>query len=130
MEIDTPNLDRIRTELKDILRVETKTKALKKLPVGFYHRINETVAWLKRKSQETLSQNNLNEYVQLQGQLIDLERDFRSFFELRHGKIAALSVYDLDQESLSRLSQEEKAAYADHRALSEKHLKQQLEGEI
>ncbi len=122
--------DNVRTELRDMLRVEVKSRSIRKIPGDFYTRFQKVVSDLRRQSDEALENKDIQQYMIIKEQLANTEMDFKAFFERRFEKIAMLSLYDIDQDLLSRLTQEEKASIAEYRSVSEKYSRILQEGEI
>ncbi|MHB1708781.1 MAG: hypothetical protein ACYCT2_04815 [Thermoplasmataceae archaeon] len=122
--------DNVRTELRDMLRVETKSRSIRKIQGDFYTRFQKVISDLRRQSDEALKNRDIQQYMIIKEQLSNTEMDFKAFFEKRFEKIAMLSLYDIDQDLLSRLTQEEKAAIAEYKSVSEKYSRILQEGEI
>jgi len=122
--------DKVRTELRDLFRVESKSMSLAKVRDDFYSRYQGIISDLRRECDEMLANNDIRQYVLLKEQLTNAEMDFRAFFERRFGKIASMSPYTLSQEMLMRMTQEEKAAYTEYRSVTEKYSRMLTEGKI
>lgn len=108
MPFNPAQIDKITDELRSFLRVEMRSRKPKKLDPAFYRNITEALETLKDESQGFLSRQDIDNYIRIKDRISDIERDFRAFFQKRFEKIATLSLYDLDGDTMGSLTPEEK----------------------
>lgn len=108
MPLSPAQIDRISEELKSLLRVEIKSRKLKKIDAGFYKSIVEALDSLNSDAEKYLRDQDIANYISINDRIQDIERDFKSFFQRRFEKIAVTSIYDLDTDLMNSLTGEEK----------------------
>ena len=108
MSLSPAQIDRISEELKSLLRVEIKSRKLKKIDAGFYKSIVEALDSLNSDAEKYLKDQDITNYISIKNRTQDIERDFKSFFQRRFEKIAVTSIYDLDTDLMNSLTGEEK----------------------
>ncbi len=108
MPFNPAQIDKITEELRSFLRVEVRSRKPKKLDPAFYRNITSALETLKDEAQQFLSNQEIDNYIRIKERISDIERDFRAFFQKRFEKIATLSLYDLDGETMNALTPEEK----------------------
>ncbi|MCL4342002.1 MAG: hypothetical protein M1431_07925 [Candidatus Thermoplasmatota archaeon] len=108
MPFNPAQIDKITDELRSFLRVEVRSRKPKKLDPAFYRNITSALETLKDEAQQFLSSQDIDSYIRIKERISDIERDFRAFFQKRFEKIATLSLYDLDGETMNSLTPEEK----------------------
>ncbi len=108
MTLTPAQIDRIASDLKSFLRVEKKSKKVKKLEGGFYREIVDALETLRAESEKLLKNQDISNYISINNRIQELERDFRDFFQRRFSKMAVLSLYDLDSDLMNSLTGEER----------------------
>jgi len=107
--LDLNKYDKILEELKSVLFSERKTRKLNKLDPNFYKNIYSLFSDLKIEKSEALS-TDIMKYMEITRLLDDVKKNFKAFFQVRFEKIARYSVYDLTDDILYNLTNEEKNA--------------------
>ncbi len=105
--LDLNKYDKILEELKSVLFSERKTRKLNKLDPNFYKNIYSLFSDLKIEKSEALS-TDIMKYMEITRLLDDVKKNFKAFFQVRFEKIARYSVYDLTDDILYNLTNEEK----------------------
>ena len=108
MTLNPAQIDKVSDELRSFLRVEVRSKKLKKLDPSFYKNVTGALETLKEEAESYLVKQDITNYINLKARINDIERDFRALFQRRFEKIATLSIYDLDSELMNSLTPEEK----------------------
>lgn len=108
MTLDPAQIDKVSDELRSFLRVEVRSKKVKKLDQNFYKNVNEALKTLREQSDIYLVKQDITNYINIKERIDFIERDFRALFQRRFEKIATLSIYDLDSELMNSLTPEEK----------------------
>lgn len=108
MSLNPAQIDKVSEELRSFLRVEVRSKKLKKLEPSFYKNVTAALETLKAEADGYLGKTDIGNYIKIKDRMDDIERDFKSLFQRRFDKIATLSIYDLDSEVMSALTPEEK----------------------
>lgn len=108
MPFNPAQIDKITDELRSFLRVEVRSRKPKKLDPAFYKNITSALETLKDEAQQFLANQEIDSYIRIKERISDIERDFRAFFQKRFEKMATLSLYDLDGETMNALTPEEK----------------------
>lgn len=108
MTFNPAQIDKVSDDLRSFLRVEVRSKKVKKLDPNFYKNVTEALETLKEEADSYLVKQDITNYINLKGRINDIERDFRALFQRRFEKIATLSLYDLDSELMNSLTPEEK----------------------
>ncbi len=108
MTLTPAQIDRIANDLKSFLRVEKKSKKVKKLDGSFYREIVDALETLRSESEKLLKNQDISNYISINNRIQELERDFRDFFQRRFSKMAVLSLYDLDADMMNSLTGEER----------------------
>ena len=121
--------ENVASKLTELLRIEIKSKKLHRLPVGFYDSFRKVALSYDVDANDALERRDITTYIKLKDQKSDLEKEFKMFFQRRWEKIAALSQYDVDQETLSVLSSPEKVSILEFKAVYAKYFNQFIGGE-
>lgn len=129
-EITLQMRDNVKTEILDLVRIEMSSRKIGKLPPGFYAKLQRVLAQIKEEKNARLAESEISEYIALNLQEKDIQSNFKALFEKRFEKLAGMSVYNLSEDILSRMTQEEKAAYTEYRFVTERYFKILTEGEI
>lgn len=108
MTFTPAQIDKVSDELRSFLRVEVRSKKVKKLDANFYKNVTDALETLKDEAESYLVKQDITNYINLKARINDIERDFRALFQRRFEKIATLSLYDLDSELMNSLTPEEK----------------------
>ncbi len=108
MTLNPAQIDKVSDELRSFLRVEVRSKKLKKLDPSFYKNVTGALETLKEEAESYLVKQDITNYINLKARINDIERDFRALFQRRFEKISTLSIYDLDSELMNSLTPEEK----------------------
>ena len=128
-EIKVLTRDNVASKLTELLRMEIKSKKLHKLPIGFYDSFRKVAVSFDSEAEDALERQDITAYIKLKEQKLELEKDFKVFFQRRWEKISTYALYDIDQETLSVLSSPEKAAILEFKAVYAKYFGQFMEGE-
>ncbi len=121
--------ENVASKLTELLRMEIKSKKLHKLPIGFYDSFMKVAVSFEAEAEDALERQDITTYIKLKEQKLELEKEFKVFFQRRWEKIAALSQYDVDQETLSVLSSPEKVSILEFKAVYAKYFNQFIGGE-
>ncbi len=105
--LDLNKYDKTLEELKSVLFSERKTRKLNKLDPNFYKNIYSTFSELKDEKAEALP-TDIIKYMEITHLLDDVKKNFKAFFQVRFEKIARYSVYELTDDTLYNLTNEEK----------------------
>ncbi len=105
--LDLNKYDKTLEELKSVLFSERKTRKLNKLDPNFYKNIYSTFSELKDEKAEALP-TDIIKYMEITHLLDDVKKNFKAFFQVRFEKIARYSVYELTDDILYNLTNEEK----------------------
>ena len=81
------------------------------------------------EAEDALERQDITTYIKMKEQKLELEKDFKVFFQRRWEKISTYALYDIDQETLSVLSSPEKAAILEFKAVHVKYFNQFTGGE-
>jgi DNA replication factor GINS len=108
MSLTPAQVDKISEELKSVLRVEVKSKKIKKIESNFYKVIVNALESLNSDAEDHLSNQNITGYIQTKERISEIEKDFKAFFQRRFEKIATYSIYDLETDLMNSLTPEEK----------------------
>ncbi|WP_393971470.1 hypothetical protein OXIME_000028 [Oxyplasma meridianum] len=108
MSLTPAQVDKISEELKSVLRVEVKSKKIKKIESNFYKVIVNALESLNSDAEDYLSNQDITGYIQTKERISEIEKDFKAFFQRRFEKIATYSIYDLETELMNLLTPEEK----------------------
>ncbi len=108
MSLTPAQIDKISEELKSVLRVEVKSKKIKKIESNFYKVIVNALESLNSDAEDHLSNQNITGYIQTKERISEIEKDFKAFFQRRFEKIATYSIYDLETDLMNSLTPEEK----------------------
>lgn len=108
MTLNPAQIDSISDELKSMLRVELKSKKVKKIEPGFYKNVVEALQSLNSDAQKYLLENDISNYIKIKERIDEIERTFKSFYQRRFEKILVLSIYDLESDALNQLTPEER----------------------
>ena len=108
MSLTPAQVDKISEELKSVLRVEVKSKKIKKIEPNFYKVIVNALESLNSDAEDHLSNQNITGYIQTKERISEIEKDFKAFFQRRFEKIATYSIYDLETDLMNSLTPEEK----------------------
>ncbi|MEM0155688.1 MAG: hypothetical protein QW597_03695 [Thermoplasmataceae archaeon] len=108
MSLTQTQIDKFTEELKSMLRVETKSRKIKKVDHGFYKNLVEVLNSLKFEADGYLHSNDITGYIRVNQRIKSIESDFRAFFEKRFEKIAVLSIYDIGLDLIDLLTPEER----------------------
>ena len=122
--------DNVKTEILDLVRIEMGSMKIGKLPPGFYAKLQRVLAQIKKEKDAWLTEGDISEYIALNVQEKDMQSNFKALFEKRFEKLAGMSIYNLSEDILSRMTQEEKAAYTEYRFVTERYFRILTEGEI
>ena len=105
--LDLNKYDKTLEELKSVLFSERKTRKINKLDPKFYKNIYSLFSDLKAEKAEALS-TDIMKYMEITRLLDDVKKNFKAFFQVRFEKIAKYSVYELTDDILYNLTNEEK----------------------
>lgn len=108
MTLNPAQIDKVSDDLRSFLRVEVRSKKLKKLDPAFYKNVTSALDTLKDEAEIYLQKQDITNYINIKARINDIERDFRALFQRRFEKIATFSIYDLDSELMNSLTPEEK----------------------
>ena len=108
MSLTQAQVDKFTEELKSMLRVETKSRKIKKLDHGFYKGLVEVLTSLRFEADGYLHSNDITNYIKVNERIKNIESDFKAFFEKRFEKIAVLSIYDIGLDLVELLTPEER----------------------
>ena len=108
MSLTQAQVDKFTEELKSMLRVETKSRKIKKLDHGFYKGLVEVLTSLRFEADGYLHSNDITNYIKVNERIKNIESDFKAFFEKRFEKIAVLSIYDIGLDLIELLTPEER----------------------
>lgn len=108
MTFTPAQIDKVSDDLRSFLRVEVRSKKVKKLDPAFYKNVTEALETLKAEADTYLVKQDITNYINLKERIDYIERDFKALFQRRFEKIATLSIYDLDSELMNSLTPEEK----------------------
>ena len=119
----------IQDEIVNLMRIEIKTKKIRKLPTGFYDSFRKILEEYEVEATAALENKDLTTYLRIREEETRLKIDFKVFFQRRWEKITAYAPYDVDQETLSVLSSPEKASILEFKAVYAKYFNQFIGGE-
>ncbi len=105
--LDLNKYDKTLEELKSVLFSERKTRKINKIDPNFYKNIYSLFSDLKVEKAEALS-TDIMKYMEITRLLDDVRKNFKAFFQVRFEKIARYSVYELTDDTLYNLTNEEK----------------------
>lgn len=108
MTLTPAQIDHIANDLKSLIRVEKKSKKVKKLDGGFYKGIVDALETLRAESERHLKNQEISDYININNRIQEIERDFKDFFQRRFSKMAILSLYELDSDLMNSLTGEER----------------------
>ncbi len=108
MSLTQAQVDKFTEELKSMLRVETKSRKIKKLDHGFYKGLVEVLTSLRFEADGYLRSSDITNYIKINERIKNIESDFKAFFEKRFEKIAVLSIYDIGLDLIELLTPEER----------------------
>jgi len=108
MSLTQAQVDKFTEELKSMLRVETKSRKIKKLDHSFYKGMVEVLTSLRFEADSYLHSNDITNYIKVNERIKNIESDFKAFFEKRFEKIAVLSIYDIGLDLIDLLTTEER----------------------
>ncbi len=108
MTFTPAQIDKVSDDLRSFLRVEVRSKKVKKLDPAFYKNVTEALETLKAEAETYLVKQDITNYINLTERIDYIERDFKALFQRRFEKIGTLSIYDLDSELMNALTPEEK----------------------
>ncbi|AKA48478.1 hypothetical protein IX51_04505 [uncultured archaeon] len=108
MTLTPAQIDHIANDLKSLIRVEKKSKKVKKLDGGFYKGVVDALETLRSESEKHLKNQDISSYININNRIQDIERDFKDFFQRRFSKMAILSLYELDSDLMNSLTGEER----------------------
>ena len=128
-EIKVLTRDNVASKLRELLRMEVKSKKIRKLPAGFYDSFRKVAVSFDSEAEDALERQDITAYIKLKEQKLELEKDFKMFFQRRWEKIAALAQYEIDQDDLTVLSSYEKASILEFKAVYGKYYGQFVGGE-
>ncbi len=119
----------IQDEIVNLMRIEIKTKKIRKLPTGFYDSFRKILGEYEVEATAALENKDLTNYLRIIEEETRLKIDFKVFFQRRWEKISSYAPYDVDQETLSVLSSPEKASILEFKAVYAKYFNQFIGGE-
>ena len=119
----------IQDEIVNLMRIEIKTKKIRKLPTGFYDSFRKILEEYEVEATAALENKDLTTYLRIREEETRLKIDFKVFFQRRWEKISSYAPYDVDQETLSVLSSPEKASILEFKAVYAKYFNQFIGGE-
>ena len=119
----------IQDEIVNLMRIEIKTKKIRKLPTGFYDSFRKILGEYEVEATAALENKDLTNYLRIREEETRLKIDFKVFFQRRWEKISSYAPYDVDQETLSVLSSPEKASILEFKAVYAKYFNQFIGGE-
>ena len=128
-EIKVLTRKNIQDEIVNLMRIEIKTKKIRKLPTGFYDSFRKILEEYEVEATAALENKDLTTYLRIREEETRLKIDFKVFFQRRWEKISAYAPYDVDQETLSVLSSPEKASILEFKAVYAKYFNQFIGGE-
>lgn len=108
MTLTPAQIDHIVNDLKSLIRVEKKSKKVKKLEASFYKGVVEALETLRSESETHLKNQDISNYISINNRIQEIERDFKDFFQRRFSKMAVLSMYELDSDLMNSLTGEER----------------------
>lgn len=108
MTLTPAQIDRIASDLKSLLRVERKSRKVKKLDGGFYKEVIDALETLRAEAERSLKDQDITNYININKRIQDIEHDFKDFFQKRFSKMAILSLYELDADLMNSLTAEER----------------------
>ena len=108
MSLTQAQVDKFTEELKSMLRVESKSRKIKKLDHGFYKGLVEVLTSLRFEANGYLHATDITNYIKVNERIKNIESDFKAFFEKRFEKIAVLSIYDIGLDLIDLLTPEER----------------------
>ena len=128
-EIKVLTRKNIQDEIVNLMRIEIKTKKIRKLLTGFYDSFRKILGEYEVEATAALENKDLTNYLRIREEETRLKIDFKVFFQRRWEKISSYAPYDVDQETLSVLSSPEKAAILEFKAVYAKYFNQFIGGE-
>jgi len=128
-EVSVLSRNNIRDEILHLMRVEIKTKKIHSLPIGFYDTVRKILDEYEIEKKNAMENRDIEKYLSTNTEETALKNEFRWFLQKRWEKLAAYAPYDVDQETLAVLSNPEKAAILEFKAVYSKYLAQFLGGE-
>ena len=128
-EIKVLTRKNIQDEIVNLMRIEIKTKKIRKLPTGFYDSFRKILGEYEVEATAALENKDLTNYLRIIEEETRLKIDFKVFFQRRWEKISSYAPYDVDQETLSVLSSPEKASILEFKAVYAKYFNQFIGGE-
>ncbi len=108
MTLTPAQIDHIANDLKSLIRVEKKSKKVKKLDGGFYKSVVDALETLRSEAEKHLKNQDISNYININNRIQEIERDFKDFFQRRFSKMAILSLYELDSDLMNSLTGEER----------------------
>ncbi len=105
--LDLNKYDKTLEDLKSVLFSERKTRKINRIDPNFYKNIYSLFSDLKVEKEEALS-TDIMKYMEITRLLDDVRKNFKAFFQVRFEKIARYSVYELTDDTLYNLTNEEK----------------------
>lgn len=108
MTLTPAQIDRIANDLKSLIRVEKKSRKVKKLESGFYKGVVDALETLRSEAEVHLKNQDISNYININNRIQEIERDFKDFFQRRFSKMAVLSMYELDSDLMNSLTGEER----------------------
>ncbi len=107
MPLTPIQVDKICTDLQTAVRVEKGSKKVRKFEPDFYRSVREALRTLRIEAEGVVA-TDIEKYMKLKERIMQVETDFRVFFQLRFSKIMRLSLHEVDAEEWGQLTSEEK----------------------
>ena len=107
MNFSPQDVENLFLDLQSAIRAEKSTKKVRKIDPSLFVTVPELIRFLQDEAEKSAA-TDIDRYIQIKERLRQIERAFKSLFQIRYSKIVRIPVFDNKSDEIGNLSEEER----------------------
>lgn len=107
MNFSPQDVENLFLDLQSAIRAEKGTKKVRKIDPSLFVTVPELIRFLQDEAEKSAAVD-IDRYIQIKERLRQIERAFKTLFQIRYSKIVRIPVFDNTSDEIANLSEEER----------------------
>ncbi len=107
MNFSPQDVENAFLELQSAIRAEKNTRKIRKIDQSVFNTIPELIKFLTGEAEKSAAVD-IDRYIQIKERLRQVERAFRTLFQIRYSKIIRVPVFENNSDEVGNLTEDER----------------------
>ncbi len=107
MNFSPQDVENAFLELQSAIRAEKNTKKIRKIDQSVFNTIPQLIKFLNTEAEKNAAVD-IDRYIQIKDRLRQIERAFKTLFQIRYSKIVRVPVFDNNTDEMINLTEDER----------------------